>query len=112
MFKERELRIKEFTEMNAKLNQMKEQFKKELLRSSSQLAAKADEIERHNNYMERQKMFKKAGGPTRNNKGGINRNSMEPKSIERPRFNETQFSKASKALPKSIMACRNSIQVL
>jgi len=32
---------------------MKEQFKKELLRSSSQLAAKADEIERHNNYMER-----------------------------------------------------------
>ena len=33
LFRERELRIKEFSEMNDKLNLMKEQFKQEMMRS-------------------------------------------------------------------------------
>ena len=33
LFRERELRIKEFSDMNDKLNLMKEQFKQEMLRS-------------------------------------------------------------------------------
>jgi hypothetical protein len=34
LFREREMRIKEFTEMNEKLNKMKEQFKKEIMLSA------------------------------------------------------------------------------
>lgn len=113
MFKERELRIKEFTEMNAKLNLMKEHFKQELIRSSSQLTAKAEEIERQTSMLERQKMLKKGTGATKNwtrNIGGMARKSIEPSSMERTRYGE--ISKASKQLPKSIMACRNSIQAI
>jgi len=34
LMRERQLRIKEFTEMNERLNMMKEQFKKEIMRTS------------------------------------------------------------------------------
>ena len=46
LFKERELRIKEFTEMNEKLNQMKEQFKREMMRSAKvKMMQEAEEID-------------------------------------------------------------------
>jgi hypothetical protein len=37
MLREREQRIREFAEMNARLNQMKDQFKREMMRSASEL---------------------------------------------------------------------------
>ncbi len=139
MFRERELRIKEFTEMNEKLNQMKEQFKQEMMRSQhtffiAQTAQQESEMidqqmrQLSSSYGDRTKVFRDEKKRTRAGMETGSRNTMPRarKSVQNmpsrsrdhdvPMNGHGQFidvvttSKASRALPSSIMACRTSIQ--
>ena len=107
------MRIKEFTEMNEKLNLMKEQFKKEIL-SQQRLNEERDFSSA--TRLKGGKDPRKKDQITRNTLG-IGRKSVQPtglKDLDDPTkyIDVHATSKASRALPASILACRNSIQSL